>query len=85
VGSKTNPGKYDCYSVLEPDEPHFVIAGRDPAGGMVVRLWAFARSELIRQGKKPRSDYALVEEARTVADAMDLFAAEWAERKAKLQ
>lgn len=29
MGTKNNPGKYDCYAKLEPDEPHFVLRGKD--------------------------------------------------------
>jgi hypothetical protein len=85
MGTKRQPGTYDCWSNLEVDEPYFVIAGRDPAAATLVRMWMFSRKELIRQGKKPKSDYALVEEARAVADAMELFSVEWQHRKGKPQ
>lgn len=43
MGTKNNPGSYDCYSNAHPDEPMFVLLGRDPFGGALVRLWAEAR------------------------------------------
>lgn len=43
MGTKNTPGKFDCYSKLEPDEPHFVLMGRDPAAALLIRLWAILR------------------------------------------
>lgn len=85
MGTKTKPSTYDCYANLEPDEPYFVLTGRDPSAAIIVRMWAHSRETLIRQGKKPRSDKAMIEEARTVALAMEKFAEEWKARKAKPQ
>ncbi|HAW11807.1 MAG TPA: aspartate decarboxylase, partial [Chloroflexi bacterium] len=31
MGTKNNPGKFDCYDDAHPDEPMFVLLGRDPA------------------------------------------------------
>jgi hypothetical protein len=70
MGSKNEPGKYDCYANAEPDEPMFVILARDPSAPELVEQWAIRRVNLISEGKKPESDYALVEEARECADKM---------------
>lgn len=43
MGTKNNPGKYDCYNKAEPDEPMFVLLGRDPLAPDVVRFWAARR------------------------------------------
>jgi hypothetical protein len=43
MGTKNNPGKFDCYDDAHPDEPMFVLLGRDPAAGSLVRLWARRR------------------------------------------
>ena len=67
MGTKNNPGKFDCYDDAHPDEPMFVLLGRDPAAGSLVRLWA-RRREL--SGESPDK----VAEARTCADAMDAWA-----------
>jgi hypothetical protein len=40
MGTKTNPGKYDCLSKAEPDEPVFVLMARDPVAPKLVDLWA---------------------------------------------
>lgn len=60
MGTKNNPGQFDCY---DPNEPMFVLLARDPSAPMLVRLWAHIRSQ--RGG-----DEAKVKEAETCANAM---------------
>lgn len=64
MGTKNNPGKYDCYVRAEPDEPMFVLLARDPLAPMLVRLWADLRSHLAGNPSK-------VSEARECAANMD--------------
>jgi hypothetical protein len=40
MGTKNNPGAYDCYAKAAPDEPMFVLLARDPLAPTLVRLWA---------------------------------------------
>ncbi len=44
MGTKNDPGKFDCYANAEPDEPMFVLLGRDPMAGLLVRIWATLRA-----------------------------------------
>ena len=81
MGTKTNPGKYDCYANAEPDEPMFILLGRDPHAANAVRQWAYHREQAIKRGAKPLSDMALVTEARECADAMERYAAKRRERR----
>lgn len=53
MGTKRNPGRFDCYAAADPDEPMFVLLGRDPLAPMLVRLWAFMRG-LRRPHADPR-------------------------------
>lgn len=64
MGTKNNPGKFDCYANAEPDEPMFILLGRDPLAGALVRLWAETRRGM---GEDP----AKVAEALACANAMD--------------
>ena len=41
MGTKNNPGEFDCYENAEPDEPIFVLSARDPSAPLIVRQWAF--------------------------------------------
>ena len=71
MGTKNKPGTYDCYANAEPDEPMFILLGRDPFAADLVDYWAN-----IRESKRGPS--AKVDEARACAKAMR----EWAARTA---
>lgn len=43
MGTKNNPGAYDCYENAGPDEPMFILLGRDKFAPTLVELWAHAR------------------------------------------
>jgi hypothetical protein len=45
MGTKNNPGKFDCYANAAPDEPMFVLLARDPMAPIVVRFWAQLRKK----------------------------------------
>lgn len=44
MGTKNNPGNYDCYAKLDPDEPYFVLRAKDPSATYLVRIWEKLRS-----------------------------------------
>jgi hypothetical protein len=44
MGTKNNPGDFDCYANAEPDEPMFILLGRDPFAPKLVDLWASSRA-----------------------------------------
>jgi hypothetical protein len=69
MGSKNNPGKFDCYANALPDEPMFVLLGRDPDFERLVREWAVQRQRAIFCGDRPESDQGLVMEAMECAMA----------------
>lgn len=43
MGTKNEPGKFDCYKNAEPDEPMFILLARDRTAPDLVDLWADAR------------------------------------------
>lgn len=45
MGTKNNPGTFDCYANAEPDEPMFVLLARDPLAPILVEQWAESRKE----------------------------------------
>jgi hypothetical protein len=63
MGTKANPGKYDCLDKAEQDEPFFVLLARDPLAPLLVDRWAKWAEEL---GEDPEK----VAEARENALAM---------------
>lgn len=70
MGSKNQPGEFDCYANALPDEPMFIVLGRDPQAPALVEEWANERQVLINSGERPRSDVAMVKEARECAANM---------------
>lgn len=70
MGSKENPGEFDCYANAEPDEPMFVLLARDPVAAEVVRYWSWRRWMLGSDGgKAPRPEF-IQDEAVQVAEAL---------------
>lgn len=67
MGTKQNPGAYDCHQAAEPDEPLFTLLGRDKHAPTLIWLWATLR-EL--DGEDP----AKVDEARSCAVEMMAWA-----------
>lgn len=44
MGTKNDPGEFDCYANAEPDEPMFVLLARDERAAQVVEYWAHLHS-----------------------------------------
>jgi hypothetical protein len=63
MGSKNEPGQFDCYANALPDEPMFVLLARDPSAPDLIDQWATIRQGQIYKGLRPQSDQALVDEA----------------------
>lgn len=63
MGTKNNPGQFDCYANADPDEPMFVLLGRDKHAPTLVWLWAALREI---DGEQPD----VVSEARDCMSAM---------------
>jgi hypothetical protein len=76
MGTKENPGEFDCYDKAQPDEPMFVLLARDPAAPSLIRRWASIRQDDIINGLRPDSDRGLVYEALVVARAMEVWRVE---------
>ena len=68
MSTRNNPSKYDAYTSADPDEPMFVLLGRDPIAPFLVGWWAGLKSTL-----DPEADEAKLKEALEVAHAMDAW------------
>lgn len=44
MGSKNDPGQFDCYANALPDEPMFVLLARDPLAPFLTQIWAMLRA-----------------------------------------
>jgi hypothetical protein len=74
MGTKTNPGQFDCYAAAADDEQMFVLLGRDKHAPTLVRLWALLRAY-------DGEDEAKISEAIACADAMERHAAALGKRQ----
>jgi hypothetical protein len=57
MSTKNNPGKYPCYERAEPDEPMFVLLGRDPIASFLITTWARVRQEMGKDEEQSREAY----------------------------
>lgn len=73
MGTKNNPGQFDCYSAAEPDEPMFILLGRDPLASFLVGWWAGLKMSL-----DPKADEKgdKIKDALECAQAMDAWIVE---------
>ena len=69
MGTKDDPGEFDCYDAALPDEPMFVLLARDPDFERLVRKWAKRREAACACGDRPIEDMKMVHEARICADS----------------
>ena len=44
MGTKNNPGNFDCYAKLADDEPYFVLRAKDPIAPFLVGAWRMMRA-----------------------------------------
>jgi hypothetical protein len=88
MGTKANPSPNDIYNRLDPEEPYIAFAGRDALAGGIARYYAalLARNwelaevfhktlmQIARVRRaRPEKDNSHIQEARHVADDMDLW------------
>ncbi len=46
MGTKNAPGKFDCYDNADPNEPMFILLGRDLAAPRTILEWVYERLRL---------------------------------------
>lgn len=75
MGTKLNPGGYDCYRKLHPDEPFFVLRAKDQTAPGVVREWVRRRREeaAVTGGTITPQYEQKLREAEACADDMDAW------------
>lgn len=67
MGTKNNPGRFDCHAKALPDEPVFTLLARDPDFYRLVMDWAQQREFDVWCGRCPPEDMDMVKEARQCA------------------
>lgn len=58
MGTKLNPGAFDCYAKALPDEPFFVLLARDVTAPMVVIEWTRENPSLAPEKRNEAMDCA---------------------------
>lgn len=69
MGTKNNPGEFDCLANAKPDEPYFLLLARDPVAPILVRLWVTLRTGV----DNGDADKAQREEALACRNAMMMY------------
>jgi alkanesulfonate monooxygenase SsuD/methylene tetrahydromethanopterin reductase-like flavin-dependent oxidoreductase (luciferase family) len=62
MGSKSQPGFYSYLGKAEPDEPVFVLMGRDPLAPDLIRRWADTAQANGERRDKVAEAYALAKQ-----------------------
>ena len=70
MGTKRNPGEFDCYAAALPDEPIFIMLARDELAPEKVRSWAHDYAMKCGIDPTPKQNRK-INEAYSCADAME--------------
>lgn len=79
MGTKNQPGAFDCYEHALPDEPIFVLLARDRCAPEIVRVWATMRENRLRASDvtctpgEVMAELDQIAEARQCADDMETY------------
>jgi alkylhydroperoxidase family enzyme len=82
MGTKNDPGAFDCHEHAEPDEPMFTLIARDRCAPATVRVWATLRENRLRASDvectpgEVMAELDQIAEARACADAMEVWRTE---------
>lgn len=75
MGTKLNPGPYDCYTKAAPDEPIFILRAKDPIAPIMVQMWARLTEYFAKEHKQSVDDVKLIE-AFNCAEQMRIWRTE---------
>lgn len=87
MGTKSNPGEFDCYAKAADDEPIFTLRSKDPLAPIFIRMWIAVRggnvlelfsllADLVQAGMQysmTPDDPEKIMEAYDCADAMERY------------
>jgi hypothetical protein len=63
MGTKDNPGLFDCFKKMGPNEPFFVLRAQDALAAELVELWSL-------RAKAAGCSIDKVNEAKNIAEEM---------------
>lgn len=79
--AKRRPRQSAYLAKAEPDEPVFVLLGRDRASAVSIKLWSHLWLAEIGMGLRPESDRAQVSEALKLATEMEIWNREYHQKR----
>ena len=68
MGTKNNPGEFDCYESADPDEPMFVLLARDELAPDRVLDWAAKYGEKCGRDPTPHQNRKINEAYQCAID-----------------
>lgn len=74
--TKNNPGPNSCYAKALPDEPMFILLGRDPDAPTTIRAWAGIREQRLIDEDKDGSEDEQIDAAVADAEAFEKWRAD---------
>lgn len=83
MSTKNDPGDFDVYVKLEPDEPYFILRARDMEAPVAIHVWVHLWLREIQMGLRPESDRAQIAEAMKCAAEMEQWGREYQNRKSR--
>lgn len=75
MGTKNNPGKFDCYEQAADDEPMFVLLARDEQAPERVRDWARLRAARLHKDMPNLSTKEIEQAVLKIAEAFECASA----------
>lgn len=70
MGTKNNPGAYDCYKYAYPDEPMFILLARDFTAPAVIKYWCEVRLKRLKLIQHALTPEQIEEEENKIEDAV---------------
>jgi hypothetical protein len=83
MSTKEDPGKWDCYANLLPNEPYYLLMGRSRLAPLLVRMELMTRRWEITLGLRPNTaeEHAQIAEGFRCLSEMEIFGREWRDAK----
>lgn len=90
MGTRLNPGRFDCHDAALDDEPRFTLLARDPLAGFLISIWSSVRfGDFEAAGVKFEAmlervgvDYAIAPDVGSASEAIECAMAMFAWRLA---
>lgn len=73
MGTKSNPGEYECYAKAGPDEPIFTLRAKDVSAPYLVEIWVAVRRGQFAQARRRLSAMIADQRVQKLVGECDKF------------